>query len=105
MTPWTVAFQAPLSMEFSRPEYWNGYLFSSPGDLPDRGIKPGSPALQVNSLSTVLPGKQVQILILLGQVTSRIKVSGEADISERLSHPFATMRSFLSLKSASSDDG
>ena len=62
-------------------------------------------ALQVNSLSTVLPGKQVQILILLGQVTSRIKVSGETDISERLSHPFATMKSFLSLKSALSDYG
>ena len=44
--PWTVAHQAPLSMGFSRQEYWSGLPFPSPGDLPDPGIKPGSPALQ-----------------------------------------------------------
>ena len=44
-TPWTVAYQAPPSMGFSRQEYWNGLPFPSPGDLPDPGIKPGSPAL------------------------------------------------------------
>ena len=44
-TPWTVAYQAPLSMGFSRQEYWSGLPFPSPGDLPDPGIKPGSPAL------------------------------------------------------------
>ena len=44
-TPWTVAHQAPLSMEFSRQEYCSGLTFPSPGDLPDRGIKPKSPAL------------------------------------------------------------
>ena len=44
-TPWTVACQAPLSMGFSRPEYWSGLLFSSQGDLPDPGIEPVSPAL------------------------------------------------------------
>ena len=45
------------SMEFSRPEYWSGYSFPSPGDLPKPGIKPGSPALQANSLLSELPGK------------------------------------------------
>ena len=40
-TPWTVACQAPLSMRFSRQEYWSGLPFPSPGDLPDPGIKPG----------------------------------------------------------------
>ena len=40
VTPWTVAHQAPLSMEFSRQEYWSGLLFPSPGDLPDPGIEP-----------------------------------------------------------------
>ena len=40
-TQWTVACQAPLSMGFSRQEYWIGLLFPSPGDLPDPGIKPG----------------------------------------------------------------
>ena len=45
-TPWTVAYQASLSMGFSRQEYWSGLPFPSPGDLPDPGIKPRSPALQ-----------------------------------------------------------
>ena len=49
-TPWTVARQAPLSMGFSRQEYWSGLPFSSPGDLPDPGIEPRSPELQVDSL-------------------------------------------------------
>ena len=49
-TPWTVAHQAPLSMGFSRQEYWSWLPFPSPGDLPDPGIEPGSPALQANTL-------------------------------------------------------
>ena len=44
-TPWTVAYQAPLSMGFSRQEYWSGLPFPSPGDLPDPEIEPRSPAL------------------------------------------------------------
>ena len=43
--PGTVAYQAPPSMEFSRQEYWSGLPFPYPGDLPDSGIEPGSPAL------------------------------------------------------------
>ena len=50
MTPWTVAYQAPQSMEFSRQEYWPGLPFPSPGDLPDPGIEPGSPALRTDAL-------------------------------------------------------
>ena len=46
VTPWTVAHQAPLSMGFSRQEYWSGLPFPSPGHLPDPGIEPGCPALQ-----------------------------------------------------------
>ena len=53
-TPWTVACQAPLFMGFSRQEYWIGLPFPSPGDLPDPGIEPRSPALQVDSLPTEL---------------------------------------------------
>ena len=48
--PWTVPCQAPLCMGFSRQEYWSGLPFPSPGDLPDPGIEPGSPALQADSL-------------------------------------------------------
>ena len=44
-TPWTVAHQDPRSMGFSRDEYWSGLPFPSPGDLPNPGIEPGSPAL------------------------------------------------------------
>ena len=44
-TPWTVAYQVPPSMGFSRQEYWSGWPFPSPGDLPYTGIKPGSPTL------------------------------------------------------------
>ena len=51
---WTVAHQAPLSMEFSRQEYWNGLPFPSPGDLPDPGIKPRSPTLQADALTSVI---------------------------------------------------
>ena len=55
VTLWTVAHQAPLSMEFSRQVYWNGLPFPTPGDLPDPGIEPGSPALQEDSLSSEPP--------------------------------------------------
>ena len=58
-TPWTVAHQAPLSMGFSRQEYWNGLPFFSPGDLPNPGIKPISLALQVNSLPLSQWGRPV----------------------------------------------
>ena len=44
MTPWTVTYEVPPSMEFSRQEYWSGLPFPSPGDLPDPGNAPGSPA-------------------------------------------------------------
>ena len=57
VTPWTAAHQAPLSMGFSRQGYWSGLPFLSPGDLPDPGIEPGSPALQADSLPTELQGK------------------------------------------------
>ena len=60
MTPWTVARQAPLSMGFSRKEYWSELPFPPPGDLPDPGIKltsPMSPALQTNSLPIEPSGK------------------------------------------------
>ena len=53
-TLWTVSYQAPLSMEFSRQEYWNGLPFPS-GDLPESGIKPGSPALRADALPSEPP--------------------------------------------------
>ena len=58
-TPWTVAYQASPSMGFSRQEYWSGLPFPSPGDLPDSGIEPGSPALEADALTSEPPGKQI----------------------------------------------
>ena len=60
MTPWTVAFQAPLSKGFSSQESWSGLPFPSPGDLPTPGIEPGSPALQADSLLTELQGNSLR---------------------------------------------
>ena len=57
VTPWTGACQAPLAIGFSRQECWGGFPFPSPEDLPDPGIKPGSPALQAESLPIELRGK------------------------------------------------
>ena len=62
LTPWTIAYQAPLSMEFSRQEYWSGLLFPSPGNLPNPGIKPRSPALRVEALPSEPPGKPFMYL-------------------------------------------
>ena len=59
-TPWVIAHQAPLSMEYSRQEYWSGLLFLPPWDLPDPGIKPKSlvsPALAGRFFTTIPPGK------------------------------------------------
>ena len=60
--PWTVAHQAPPSMGFSRQEYWSGLPFPSPGDLPNSGIKPRSPALWANALTSEPLGKHYLVL-------------------------------------------
>ena len=70
-TPWIVALHTPLSMGFPRQEYWGGLPFPSPGHLPDPGIEPGSPALQVNSLPTEPPGKQC--LLTVEWINSRVE--------------------------------
>ena len=62
VAPWTVACQSPLSIEFSRQEYWSGLPCSPPGDLPDPGIEPmspASPALAGGFLTTAPPGKNL----------------------------------------------
>ena len=60
VTLWTVAYQASPSMGFSRQEYWSGLPFPSPGDLPDPGIKPRSPALEADALTSEPPGKPIK---------------------------------------------
>ena len=63
MTPWTVPYKAPLSVGFSRQEYWSGVPFPSPEDVPDQGIEPGSPALQADALPSKSPGKSLSNLL------------------------------------------
>ena len=60
----TVALQVPLSMGFSRQEYWSGLLCPSAGDLPDLGVKPMSPTLQMDSLPTEPSGKPGEVQII-----------------------------------------
>ena len=63
--PWTVAHQAPLSMGFPRQEYWSGLSFPPPGDLPDPGIEPTSPALAGRFFITEPSGKPFHATINL----------------------------------------
>ena len=60
VTPWYTVCQVPWAMGFPRQEYWSGFPFPFPGDLPNPGIKPQSPALQADALSSEPPGKLVQ---------------------------------------------
>ena len=75
VTPWTVAYQAPLSMGFSRRECWSGLPFPSPGHLPNPGIEPGSLTLQADALPSEPPGKPLLSINLAFQfiTVSRIK--------------------------------
>ena len=76
-TSWTVVCQAPLSMRFSRQEYWSGLPLPSPRDLPDPGIETGSPGLQAYSLPSEPPGNrrlpQIQQTKHIHQHTPQIK--------------------------------
>ena len=74
-TPWTVAHQAPLPMGFSRQEYWSGLPCPPPGDLPNPGIEPASPALQVDSL----------LLRLLGSLRYAIVITSPCGVNKYFS--------------------
>ena len=69
-----VAHQAPLSTEFSRQEYWSGLPFPTPGDLPDPGIKPGSPALQADSLLSEPPWWESMVGERIGEAVEINKI-------------------------------
>ena len=62
-TLWTVAYQAPPSMKFSRQEFWSGLPFPSPGDLPDPEIEPRPPPLEADTLTSEPPGKPNQVIL------------------------------------------
>ena len=96
-TPWTVAYQAPPSVGFSRQEYWSGLPFPSPGDLPSPGIEPGSPALQVDALSSEPPGKSeymcvcVCVCVCVYNIYIYVYLKTISDLKIFINHP-----SFLS---------
>ena len=73
VTPWTAVCQAPLSMGFSRQEYWTRLPFPSPGDLPNPGIQPRSPALPADSLPTELQGKLFPTKTCCSQINKLIE--------------------------------
>ena len=69
-----MAHQASPPMGFSRQEYWSGLLFPSPGDLPDPGIEPRSPALQADALTSEPPGKKPEMdleIVILSEISQR----------------------------------
>ena len=74
-TPWTVAHQTPLSMGFSRQEYYSGLPFPSPRDLPDPGIEPGCSALRADSLLAEPPGKLKALNTLRSSSVGHIHIS------------------------------
>ena len=80
-TPWTLDFQAPLPMGFSRQEYWSGLPFPSPGDLPNPGIEPRSYALQTDSLLCV---PSIPLLLLVTFVFQQLRIY----FTYHKSHPF-----------------
>ena len=85
--PWTVARQGPLSVEFSRQEYWSGLPFPTPGDLPCPQIEPGSPALQADSSPFESPGKYAlrqQAATLVHSMTVGIQIDWNKDSEENI---------------------
>ena len=92
-TLWIAAYQALLSMGFSRQEYWSGLPFPSPGDLPNPGIKPRSPTLQADTLTSVPPGKQMKVaqlcLTLCDPMDCIVHGILQARILEWIAFPFS----------------
>ena len=72
-TPWTVAYQAPRNMGFSRQEYWSGLPFPPPGDLPNPGIEPRSPALQTDALLSEPLGKPQEDVFIKAKGLATLK--------------------------------
>ena len=97
MTPWTIVHQAPPSMGFSRQEYWCGFLFPSPGDLPNPGIEPRSPALQADSLTSEPPGLRKVMTNLDSLLKSRdITLPTKVHLVKAMVFPLLIMYSYES---------
>ena len=101
-TPRTVAYQAPLSIGFSRQECWSGLPFPSPGDLPDPGIEPRSPALQTDALPSEPPGKPLHLNVESEKVKNSERVEqwlpggGSRENGEMLVYKLLVIKGILS---------
>ena len=73
-TPWTVVRRAPLSMEFSKQEYWSELPLPAPGDLSNPGIKSRSPALHIDFLRSEPSGKDVVLILIIIEVTVMVMI-------------------------------
>ena len=82
-TLWTVAHQAPLSMGFSRQEYWSRLPFPIPGDLPDPGIEPASPTLQADSLLSEPQGKPLVVMQMFSYTRPFLSYAGHFSSREK----------------------
>ena len=94
-TPWTLSHQTPLSMEFSRQEYWSGLPFPLQGGLPDPGIKPvslASPALAGESFATAPPGNHVKLIHV--QVSKRQQFAMKSLLWVKISVLYIALRLF-----------
>ena len=98
VTPSTIVYQAPLSMGFSRQENWSGLSFPSPGDLPNPGIKPGSPALQAAALPSEPPGNPYSIIKM--QVRGHILQEHSSVLAQLLSTLSSRTRAYFHPPSA-----
>ena len=87
MTPWTVALQAPLSMGFSRREYWSEWPCPSSGDLPDPGIKPMTPAL-AGRFFTAMPLEDPLLSMSLMCIIRLLKAQSEVTASDLAKYRF-----------------
>ena len=97
VTPWTVAHQAPLSMGFSRQEYWSGLPCPSPGDLPNPGIKPKSPALQVDLLLSEPPGNEFTDYSPIQNKKFKVKKKNQYGMDPCMLSPIGHVQLFVTL--------
>ena len=104
-TPWTVAYQAPLSTVFSRQKYWCGLPFPSPGDLPNPGIEPGSPTLQADALPSEPPGKLSNDITDIKWLGKSLGLKKKKMRARRINIKFTVLLTWGGMKDVTEEEG